>query len=461
MKWLPGAHFGLSVGIAAMLAFLCWNKVPTSQPKQAQPFQPVPAQRELALTFPSLSGGPIFAASTPEDDDEPVRPIERRLRGDEEPAVDLLSMPSDLRRHNITSKGLGCCVFRSADYMAGYLNIPQWKDFPEWMKSKGIAGGGYPEKFAKLSKQISADRGMPEPKYIQVQSADPSVMEAVLKTGRPFGMTWNANHMLNGVGLTGTSGMIVDNNRPNVVQVFSRSKFLAQAKKGGSKFWLIVPLKPRPPMPPTGRRISALPPGADRPIGKPIYGVVEGPSRRRSWRRGPTRYSLNGRAISRMRALELIRGADTIPDDGNLPSLTAYGPSRDRIAADLQAAPALAPYRSQVLFQSYDPSSPLSWPIKQGHKEGPGDHICMQMPDGQVLMRLESYPGPDGLAVEIAEGMRRRDPNYNPNNDPKPGSGPSLSGVGLGGTDVSRAGMSLAGLAAASGVIYLFGRRKE
>lgn len=52
--------------------------------------------------------------------------------------------------HNIASRGLGCCGFRSLEYCARLQGVDALIDWPEQMRKDGIAGGAYPQKVDSL-----------------------------------------------------------------------------------------------------------------------------------------------------------------------------------------------------------------------------------------------------------------------------------------------------------------------
>ena len=177
--------------------------------------------------------------------------------------VDLLAMPSQFRPHNISSKGAGCCTFRSAEYAARWQNVPALFGLPEWMKSQGIAGGGTPGKQAAMVEKISKARNLPTPRFVQYEGNDLSFIELVLKTGRVACITWGGNHMLNCVHLDATQAAIVDNNAPDKVQWFPREAFKKKHTAGGGG-WVFALLSPGPPPAPSNVR----PPAQGPPCGK-------------------------------------------------------------------------------------------------------------------------------------------------------------------------------------------------
>lgn len=414
----------------------------------------------------------------------PRMPRAEEVFGDPEPAVDLLAMPNDVRRHNIAAKGLGCCVFRSLDYASWWQNEPSLHQFPEWMVKSGIAGGGWPQKVDQLIPKIAKDRGMPTPKYMQYEGSNPAVIELALKTGRPVSITWQGNHMLSCVYLDAEKGAIVDNNAPDRVQWFPRptflSKWTAPSGKGG---WCVVLLNPGPP--PAPRNLTPAPApapraarcceapgckcypcacrGADRcdpacecesaaaeardvdwdlrrprrprprPRPKPKFedvtpaedvpaGVIE-------WTAPPReRYTLCGAWCSEAEALRAIVG-DSLTDDSARNHVTVIGAEAGRkaVLADLASSPALAPWLAKSRVQAYDPTA---WELGCGFqaKDATKPTVYVQTADGRVLLRA-SYAG----AKTLAQGLRRSDPSYQPSADPdgspppvKPSLTPSL-----------------------------------
>lgn len=177
-------------------------------------------------------------------------------------------LPGDKHQRNIASKGLGCCVFRSLDHAARYQNIPALVNFPEWMVSKGIPGGGYPSKVESLIPRIAKDRGLPEPVYMQIEnSTDLELLHKALKSGRMVSITYSRSptsryggssiaHMVNVVHCDSTSKSgkkwvaVLDNNYigENAYEWMEHSEFLNICNRGG--FWAVILLEaPPPPIP--------------------------------------------------------------------------------------------------------------------------------------------------------------------------------------------------------------------
>lgn len=71
--------------------------------------------------------------------------------------VTTIPLPDPLQwPKNIASRGLGCCGFRAVDYLARLQNVPELVDWPEKMRSDGIAGGAYPQKVEQLLGKYAA-----------------------------------------------------------------------------------------------------------------------------------------------------------------------------------------------------------------------------------------------------------------------------------------------------------------
>lgn len=169
-------------------------------------------------------------------------------------------LPREYRKANIESKGLGCCVFRSADHALHWANLCKLYGMPEWMKAKGIEGGGYPQKVDDLLKKFCEDRKVPLVDYVQYEGNDPKFLELALKTGRMVCVTYNGHdprygmnksiaHMVNLIYLDSTSACILDNNFIDKPLWMSRTEFLTRWK-GGEQGWAFVFLaSPPPPVP--------------------------------------------------------------------------------------------------------------------------------------------------------------------------------------------------------------------
>lgn len=98
------------------------------------------------------------------------------------------NLPRECRKRNISSRGLGCCVFRSGDYAGHWQDEPEMYDLPEKMVKAGIPGGGWPEKVDSVLRQLA-----PHVHYVQDVSGDPEVLKAILASGRIACVTYDGH----------------------------------------------------------------------------------------------------------------------------------------------------------------------------------------------------------------------------------------------------------------------------
>jgi len=173
-----------------------------------------------------------------------------------------VDMPQDLRLHNTAGRdGAGLCVFTSLNHAAIWQDVEVLRDFQEWMKAK--PGGGYPEKVAAMITQKCNERGVPEPRYVQVQGADLEPIRLALKTGRLPCITYSFSpsgryggrriaHMVNCVHDQNGYYGILDNNYPENIEWLTETEFQKSYTRGGG--WTIILLDPGPPPPPHNKR---------------------------------------------------------------------------------------------------------------------------------------------------------------------------------------------------------------
>jgi hypothetical protein len=124
-------------------------------------------------------------------------------------------------------------------------------------------------------------------------------------------------------------------------------------------------------------------------------------------------YRRNGQAISSKEAQQALADK-SLPNDSHYLRLTIIGDSADaqRVLSDLHQSPVLAPYRDQTVVQSYPANH---WAVAQaGFVTSGKPTLYLQKPDGQVVWRQDSYSGPE----ELAEAIRRAQPDYDPKKDP-------------------------------------------
>lgn len=163
------------------------------------------------------------------------------------------------------SDGAGLCVFTSIDMASDWHSEPVLQGFRDWMTK--YPGGGYPSKVSEMIRRISTERGLPEPKYIQLQGSDLEVLAAAVQRGHMACVTYGISptgryngqtiaHMVNCVAARAGSQKlwaILDNNYPGTIEWMTESQFArAYTTNGGG--WSVILLKQGPPPVPRGRR---------------------------------------------------------------------------------------------------------------------------------------------------------------------------------------------------------------
>lgn len=170
-------------------------------------------------------------------------------------------LPQSLRKKNIPSLGLGCCVMRSIDHAAHWQNLPGLYDFPEWMVENRLPGGGWPSRMDKLIPQICQDRGTETPAYLQIESNDLEILKLCCKTRRMVCVTYaysptgryngqRISHMVNLVHADDEWFGVLDNNYPDEIEWMTPEEFLPVYHGGNQSGWSIIFLAyPPPPLP--------------------------------------------------------------------------------------------------------------------------------------------------------------------------------------------------------------------
>lgn len=128
---------------------------------------------------------------------------------------------------------------------------------------------------------------------------------------------------------------------------------------------------------------------------------------------------VNGKEATKEQVLEAIRTGQldaqkpTLPDDAKWLCVTVIGPDEFTrpILNDFATNPALAPFKDKIKVKGYAPDH---WAVRDTGFVSPS--IYYQAADGKVLYRWDAYAG----AEKTAEELRHRDPNYQPDNDPRP-----------------------------------------
>ncbi len=170
-------------------------------------------------------------------------------------------LPGDLHRHNVSSRGQGCCVQTSIGHSARWQNVPALIDFQTWVQKKGLPGGAYPGAIDQRIPACAKDRGFPTPEYIQVQGGDLEILKAACKAGRMPGVTYSKSptgryggqrisHMVSLVSADDNWFVVLDNNFPGASSYEWMSA--AEFAKAYAPGWAVILLNPPPPPPPKG-----------------------------------------------------------------------------------------------------------------------------------------------------------------------------------------------------------------
>jgi hypothetical protein len=175
-------------------------------------------------------------------------------------------LPGDFHRRNVSSRGEGCCVFRSLHHAAVWQDLPELTDFPEWLQAKGLPGGGHPANVRERIEAICRERGRPTPDYLQVEGNDLEVLKLACRTGRMPGVTYyysptgrypgRINHMVSLVHADDRHFVVLDSNYPgpDKYEWMTPEQFLHSYTGGGRGGWAVVLLRPGPPPPPRNPR---------------------------------------------------------------------------------------------------------------------------------------------------------------------------------------------------------------
>lgn len=210
----------------------------------------------LALFAVCVLAVPVSWTQSPQPTPTPKVGGKTSPDGTVELAADL---PVALHLKNIGgSDGAGLCVFTSLDHSATYQNVPAMVGFRDWMRK--YPGGGYPDKVAAKIKQISTERGLPVPEFIQVEGADIELLKIACKSGRMPGITYAYSptgryggktiaHMVNLVYLDDRWAAVLDNNYPGTYEWMPTATF-RKVYTGNGGGWAVILLAAQPPAPP-------------------------------------------------------------------------------------------------------------------------------------------------------------------------------------------------------------------
>jgi hypothetical protein len=123
-------------------------------------------------------------------------------------------------------------------------------------------------------------------------------------------------------------------------------------------------------------------------------------------------YTINGKMVSKNQAFAAL--GTPLPDDTKSLRFTVIGSESDRkkVLTDINSSPAFATIRPNLVIQDYEPNH---YEVERSKFVNTGTPtIYLQANDGEVLLRTDTYEGPE----QLSEAIRKADPNYDPSKDP-------------------------------------------
>jgi hypothetical protein len=170
-----------------------------------------------------------------------------------------IDLPGPYHRHNVSSRGQGCCVQTSIGHSARWQNVTALIDMQKWVQEKGIPGGANPSSVDQRIPRCCKDRGFPVAEYLQVQGKDLEVLKLALKSGRFPAVTYSKSptgrysgrriaHMVSMPHGDDQYVAILDNNYPGVdrYEWMTWDEYMRICNLGGG-YWAVILLDPGPP----------------------------------------------------------------------------------------------------------------------------------------------------------------------------------------------------------------------
>lgn len=166
---------------------------------------------------------------------------------------------SEMLKNKGGSDRAGLCVFTACEHSSRWQGIPALVGFRDWMTK--YPGGGYPAKLKAKIEQLSKERGMPVPDYVQLQGRAEllPVLKAACESGRMPAVTYSYSptgryggqriaHMVSLVYLSDAWAGILDNNFPGPEKIeWIQAKDFLKVFTGGGNGWAVIFATPGPP----------------------------------------------------------------------------------------------------------------------------------------------------------------------------------------------------------------------
>ncbi|HMP03578.1 MAG TPA: hypothetical protein PKC45_13860 [Gemmatales bacterium] len=174
-------------------------------------------------------------------------------------------LPADRHQRNAAGRdGAGLCVFTAIGMAADWAHERHLVDFRDYMRQH--PGGGYPEKVTTFIRRLCAERGQPEPLYLQVQGHELELLAEAVAGGHLPCVTYGQSptgryqgqpiaHMVNLVAArAGTQRLwaILDNNFPGTIEWMTEAEFHRAYTRLGTG-WAVILLGAGPPPIPWNR----------------------------------------------------------------------------------------------------------------------------------------------------------------------------------------------------------------
>lgn len=217
------------------------------KPKPPEPDEPIPEPLAPRRPWGKSDGAPVGAKvlGRVHDDGTEIR-------------CDL--DPSQHQKNTGGSDGAGLCVFASMRHSGLWQGNEVFADLFNWMKRH--PGGSYPQKTDQMIARYCQEKGLPKPRYLQVEGGDLEVLRKACASGRMPGVTYSfspsgryggsrISHMVSLVHADSKHFVILDNNYPgkegreDVYEWLTPAEFAKVYAPG----WAVILLDPPGPPP--------------------------------------------------------------------------------------------------------------------------------------------------------------------------------------------------------------------
>lgn len=171
------------------------------------------------------------------------------------------------KRNGRGTDGLGLCVWRAMYHAGDWHYEPVFRAAFDYMLTQ--PGGGRPGRVEEVVRTVAASKGLPVPRYLQVQDNDLEILKHATRNGIMPCVTYGISptgryegkkiaHMVNALHATDNWFAVLDNNYPgaNAIEWMSEKDFKRTYSTPTGRGWSIIPLTDPPPPAPTNERRS-------------------------------------------------------------------------------------------------------------------------------------------------------------------------------------------------------------